>query len=222
MGASGRLIAEILGLHIQWPKLNGFAEHVRKIPRLLRYSSSASNPIDFKACASPKPRHSFLIADLPGSLIAPILQMGRQRGSTQRIEGPALKILVFLVRQSAFKEKFTQLPKGTKDLNSLTCACLCVCACVGSMPILWHPVEVKGQPPVSVITFYVVWNKVFCFSVCIHHQVSWPQAPGESPASTSHLAGGALGLQVCATLSNFTWFWGSKLRSSRWQGSCLT
>lgn len=154
MGTSVRLIAENLGLHIQWLKLNGSAEHVQKIPRLWRYSSSASSPIHFKACALPSPRHLFLIADLPGSLIAPILQMGRQRSSTQRIEGPGLKIIVFLVCQSAFKEKFPQLHKGTKDLSSLTCACVCVCTCVCRQHA--HPVASRGgQRPASTVSHHL-------------------------------------------------------------------
>lgn len=133
-----------------------------------RYSSSASNPINLKACALPWPRHWFFIADLPGSLIAPILQRFNPKDWRARIKNPCFSSTSICLQRKI--SSVTQRNKRSKFTHR--CKLVCTRACIGSMPILRHPVEVKGQPLLSVVTFYVVWNSVLFFCLYTPSQLS--------------------------------------------------
>lgn len=72
-GTSAGPIAENLRVNIQCLKRSGFAKHDQKVLRFLGHSFSDFSPICFKACALPMPMDSFLVTDLPGGFIVPIL-----------------------------------------------------------------------------------------------------------------------------------------------------
>lgn len=80
------------------------------------------------------------------------------------------------------------------------CVCVCVCKLWCACPSV--SVEVRGHSPVLALAFHLVWDSLLLAAMC---RPAGPQASRDTSVSTSHLSGGALGLQICTSLASFLW-----------------
>lgn len=74
--------------------------------------------------------------------------------------------------------------------------------------VSWFMCRGQRATSVSIITFYLVWDKIF------FTRLPGPWALGEFSVSAAYFTVGVLGLQTQATAHGFTWVLGSELCSS--------
>jgi hypothetical protein len=74
------------------------------------------------------------------------------------------------------------------------CVCLCVCVCVQACMCHSVCVEGRGQPWVSVLTFYLVWARIFLLVTVICAKLAGLSIFWNSPVSASNLSREAQGV----------------------------
>lgn len=91
-------------------------------------------------------------------------------------------------------------PSSRISVCMRACVCVCVCKLWCACPSV--SVEVRGHSPVLALAFHLVWDSLLLAAMC---RPAGPQASRDTSVSTSHLSGGALGLQICTSLASFLW-----------------